>query len=78
MVENLFGFCLICGEPATEFHHTTPKKLGGKHKVPICLKHHMMIENVKYVIMVMEKQQKVSIKKFRQIIDSMKELGELI
>ena len=64
--------CLICGKKADDKHHTKPKKFGGTHTIPLCKKHHHYIENIKTAIFVMEREKKVSIRRFRQIIDEIK------
>ena len=64
--------CFICGKKADE-HHTKPKKFGGTHTIPLCKKHHDYIEYLKIAITIMDKEKKVSVKRFRQIIDKIKE-----
>jgi len=64
--------CLICGKKANSEHHTKPKKLGGTHTIPLCKKHHSYIENLKIAITIMDKEKKVSVKRFRQIIDEIR------
>ena len=59
--------CLLCVKKAT-LH-----SLSGNHSppyVPLCKQHHLDIENIKIAIKIMNKEKKVSIKRFRQIIDS--------
>ena len=65
--------CLICGKKADDEHHTKPKKLGGTHTIPLCKKHHHYIENLKTAILIMDREKKVSIKRFRQIIDDIRQ-----
>ena len=68
--------CVICGsKDRIEEHHTKPRKLGGKKTILLCHKCHLDIENVKVAISIMKKERKVSIKRFRQIIDSFEDLG---
>ena len=65
--------CFICGKKADDEHHTKPKKSGGTHTIPLCKKHHYYIENLKTAILIMDREKKVSIKRFRQIIDDIRQ-----
>lgn len=71
---NEFNRCFICGKKPTKH------SLFGKHippYVPLCREHHDDIENIKLIIKVMNREKKISIKRFRQLIDSLR-MGEII
>jgi len=65
--------CLICGTK----ENLTIHSLFGKHKPPFkifCRKHHDMIELVKKVIKIMEREKKVTMKEFRLLCDKFKDI----
>ena len=71
--------CVICGEKdRLEEHHTKPKKSGGWKTICLCHSCHVDIENIKLGLMVLRKEKKISIRRFRQVIDSFDNLGLLV
>ena len=65
--------CLICGTKEDLTIHS----LIGNHKPPfkiLCRKHHDMIELVKKVIKIMEREKKVTMKEFRILCDKFKKI----
>jgi len=73
LAKEYFERCFICGKKAVTEHHTTPKKKGGSHKVPLCEKHHINVEQLKIAIEIMNREKRVCVKRFRQIIDNLRE-----
>jgi len=70
--------CVICGsKDRLEEHHTKPKKDNGYKTITLCHNCHIDIENMKLGLMVLRKEKKISIRRFRQIIDSFENLGLL-
>jgi len=68
--------CVICGsQEDIEFHHTKPKKEKGYKTIPLCHKCHIDIENMKLGLNVLRKERKISIRRFRQIVESFENLG---
>jgi hypothetical protein len=68
--------CIICGTR----ENITLHSVIGKHLppyVPICKEHHIDIENIKLAIRIMKREKKISIKRFRRIIDTFDNLEKL-
>jgi len=64
--------CLLCGKKEVTKHSPS-----GNHQppyVPLCKRHHQDIENIKLAIKIMKREKKISVKRFRQIIDSFENL----
>ena len=78
MVKNKMKNCVICGSKENlEEHHTKPRKSKGYLTIPLCHSCHTDIENIKLGLMVLRKERKISIRRFRQVIDSFDNLGLL-
>ena len=72
-----FKLCWLCGKKTdiTQHHIKSIKKHGRNcYKIPLCEKHHQLIENIKDAIEIMEKEKRLSITRFKQLLKTMERI----
>jgi len=76
-LKSLFESCWACGKKINlDEHHLTPKKKGGNRTIPLCDKHHKLIEGIKLAIDICTHERKLSVTQFKKMLRNMENLKE--
>ena len=75
-----YNYCWLCGTKENiTLHHVLPQEKVPKNrfKIPLCNKHHIDVEGLKYMCELLKGETYISPSKIRKTIKGFKELWEL-